>query len=350
MESAGIAEKNGNGVEDTGENISTGTKEKQLASTTDIPLQNSPSIQTTEFGDEKVEVVTSNSSSLSNATSDENTDTQKAAPEQSLATTPDTIAPKQPGISSTGISNGMSTDTEVSASKQPTLAPPSVEPVDITQSILAEAETRKNSFRDTPQKDSVATLPSKPTPTVAPDTPAEGRSATTKARPQTMRYLVVPERIAVQVDQAFTKPQQVARPARPATAASPVQSGNVQPLPKTTAARTKSSQQTVLKSRKAPPQAQKLQATAGNAPRSQQRLNQESPSQVASRESITDTPKEPLLRSLFPKISAGLSAVGEGGEGFGMVQQTRKRLRVAGINRISRDNSDLRHALSRLGN
>ncbi|MEC8737861.1 MAG: hypothetical protein VXX91_06500, partial [Planctomycetota bacterium] len=104
--------------------------------------------------------------------------------------------------------------------------------------------------------------------------------------------------------------------ARPATAASPVQSGNVQPLPKTTAARTKSSQQTVLKSRQAPSQAQQLQATAGNAPRSQRRSNQESPSQVASRESITDTPKEPLLRSLFPKISAGLSAVGEEWRGF----------------------------------
>ena len=156
---------------------------------------------------------------------------------------------------------------------------------------------------------------------VAPDVSTEGQSATTKARPQTMRYLVVPERIAVQVDQAFTKPQQVARPARPAKAASPVQSGNVQRLPKTTAVRTRSPQQAVPQSRQAPktfamPQAQQLQATAGNAPRSQQRSNQESPSQVASRESITDTPKEPLLRSLFPKISAGLSAVGEEWRGF----------------------------------
>ena len=122
------------------------------------------------------------------------------------------------------------------------------------------------------------------------------------------------------------------------------------PLPKTTTARTKSSQQTVLKSRKAPLQAQKLQATA-ECTTLTTKVKQESPSQVASRESITDTPKEPLLRSLFPKISAGLSAVGEEWRGFGMVQQTRKRLRVADrLNRISRDNSDLRHALSRLGN
>ena len=316
MESAGTVEETGNGVENTEENISTETKERQLASTTDIQPQNSPSIRTTEVGDEKVEVVTSNSNSLSDATPDENADTQEATLEQSIATTPDTIATEQPDMSSEGISSEISTNAEVSTLKEPTLAPPSVEPIDITQSILAEAETRKNSSPDTPQKSSVATLPSKPTPAVAPETSTEGQSATTKARPQTMRYLVVPERIAVQVDQAFTKPQQVARPARPATAASPVQSGNVQPLPKTTAARTKSSQQTVLKSRQAPPQAQQLQATAGNAPRSQQRSNQESPSQVASRESITDTPKEPLLRSLFPKISAGLSAVGEEWRGF----------------------------------
>lgn len=315
MESAGTVEETGNGIENTEENISTETEER-LASATDIQPQNSPSIRTTEVDDEKVEVVTSNSNSLSDATPDENADKQEAALEQSLATTPNTIATNQPDMSSVGLSSEISTNAEVSTLKEPTLAPPSVEPIDITQSILAEAETRKNSSRDTPLKSSVATLPSTPTPTVAPDTSTEGRSATTKARPQTMRYLVVPERIAVQVDQAFTKPQQVARPARPAKAASPAQSGNVQPLPKTTAARTKSSQQTVLKSRQAPPQAQQLQATAGNAPRSKQRSNQESPSQIASRESKNDTPKEPLLRSLFPKISAGLSAVGEEWRGF----------------------------------
>ena len=33
--------------------------------------------------------------------------------------------------------------------------------------------------------------------------------------------------------------------------------------------------------------------------------------QVASRESNKETLKEPLLRSFFPKISAGLSAVGQ---------------------------------------
>ena len=236
MESAGAVEETGNGVENIEKNISTEKKERQLASTTDIQPQNSPSIRTTEVGDEKVEVVTSNSNSLSDATPDENADTQEATLEQSIATTPDTIATEQPDMSSEGISSEISTNAEVSTLKEPTLAPPSVEPIDITQSILAEAETRKNSSPDTPQKGSVATLPSKPTPAVAPETSTEGQSATTKARPQTMRYLVVPERIAVQVDQAFTKPQQVARPARPATAASPVQSGNVQPLPKTTAA------------------------------------------------------------------------------------------------------------------
>ena len=316
MESAGIVEETGNRIENTEENISTETEERQLASKTDIQPHNSPSNLITEVGDQKVEGVTSNSKSFLDATPDENDDTQDAKLEQSLATTPDTIASEKPEMSSAGTGSEIPTDAEVSTLNEPTLAPPSVEPVDITQSILAEAKTRKNSSQDTPQKSSVATLPSKATPTVAPDVSTEGQSATTKARPQTMRYLVVPERIAVQVDQAFTKPQQVARPARPAKAASPVQSGNVQRLPKTTAVRTRSPQQAVPQSRQAPktfamPQAQQLQATAGNAPRSQQSSNQESPSQVASRESKNGTLKEPLLRSLFPKISAGLTAVGE---------------------------------------
>ena len=81
------------------------------------------------------------------------------------------------------------------------------------------------------------------------------------------------------------------------------------------------SQQTVLQNRpapkaSAPSQARQLQAAAGNAPRSQRSPNRESSSQVASRESNKDTSKEPLLRSFFPKISAGLSAVGQEWRGF----------------------------------
>ncbi|MDA8043444.1 MAG: SAF domain-containing protein, partial [Pirellulales bacterium] len=78
MESAGAVEETGNGVENIEKNISTEKKERQLASTTDIQPQNSPTIRTTEVGDEKVEVVTSNSNSLSDATPDENADTQEA--------------------------------------------------------------------------------------------------------------------------------------------------------------------------------------------------------------------------------------------------------------------------------
>jgi hypothetical protein len=126
-----------------------------------------------------------------------------------------------------------------------------------------------------------------------------------------MRYLVVPERIAVQVDHAFTSPQQVAPPTRSAKTAAPAQGNNVQPLPKTTAARTRSSQQTVLKNRQAPNATPPLQATAGNQPRSQRNSNREGSSQIASRESNKETSKEPTLGSFFPKISAGLSAMGQ---------------------------------------
>ena len=126
-----------------------------------------------------------------------------------------------------------------------------------------------------------------------------------------MRYLVVPERIAVQVDHAFTSPQQVVPPTRSTKTASPAQGNNVQPLPKTTAARTRSSQQTVLKNRQAPNATPPLQATAGNPPRPQRNSNREGSSQIAARESSKETSKEPTLRSFFPKISAGLSAMGQ---------------------------------------
>ena len=126
-----------------------------------------------------------------------------------------------------------------------------------------------------------------------------------------MRYLVVPERIAVQVDQAFTTPQQVTPPSRPVKAAAPAQSNNVRPLPKTTAARTKSSQQTVLKNRQAPNTTPLLQASAGNPPRSKRNSDREGSSQIAARESNKETSKDPTFRSFFPKISAGLSAMGQ---------------------------------------
>ncbi len=330
MESAKVVEEKSDGIENLVEKISIKTTKEKLASTPDIQPHDSPLTQTTEVGDKKVEsvseVVVTEAAPLSTPTEEKNAVKQEATPEQSLATTPNATTPdattsQKPDMVSTSADSGNALDTEAPTSKKPTLAPPSVEPVDITQSILAEAETRKNVTQDAPQKTSVAALPPKLSPTVAPNTSTEGGSATTKASPQTMRYLVVPERIAVQVDQAFTTPQQMKPPARPVKAAPPVQGNNVQPLPKTTAARTRSSQQTVLQKRpapkaSAPSRSRQLQATAGNAPRSQRNPNRESSSQVASRETDKGTSKEPLLRSFFPKISAGLSAVGQEWRGF----------------------------------
>ena len=325
MESAKVVEEKSDGIENLVENIPVKATKEELASTTGIQPHDIPLTQKAEAGDKKVEsvleVVVTEADPLSTPTEEKNAVKQEITPEQSLATTPDATTSQQPDMVSTSTDSGNALDTEAPTSKKPTLAPPSVEPVDITQSILAEAETRKNAAEDAPQKTSVAALPPKLAPTVAPDTSTEGGSTTTKASPQTMRYLVVPERIAVQVDQAFTTPQQVTPPARPVKAAPPVQGNNVQPLPKTTAARTRSSQQTVLQNRpapkaSAPSQSRQLQATAGNAPRSQRNPKRERSSQVASREPDKDTSKEPLLRSFFPKISAGLSAVGQEWRGF----------------------------------
>ena len=325
MESAEVVDEKSDVIENPVEDVPAETTKEQLASQTGIRAHDSPLIQMAEVDDTKVEVVSevalTEADPLSTPTEEDNAVKQEATPEKSLATTPDTTASQQPDIVSASTNSGNVLDTEAPTSKKPTLAPPSVEPVDITQSILAEAENRKNTAQDAPQKTSVAALPPKLAPTAAPDRSTEGRSATAKVSPQTMRYLVVPERIAVQVDQAFTTPQQVTPPARPAKATRPVQGNNVQPLPKTTAARTRSSQQTVLQNRQppkasAPSQARQLQATTGNAPRSQRNPNGERSSQVASRESNKDTSKEPLLRSFFPKISAGLSAVGQEWRGF----------------------------------
>ena len=320
MESAEVVEEKSVGIKNPVENIPSETTKEQLAATPVIQPHDSPLTQTDDVGDKKDEVVSevalTEADLLSTPTEEENAVTQKATPEQPLATASDATVSQQSNLVSARTSSGNVLDTETRASKKPTLAPPSVEPVDITQSILAEAETRKNAAKDVPQKTSVAALPPKLAPTVAPDTSTKGRSAPTKANSQTMRYLVVPERIAVQVDQAFTMPQQVTPPARPAKAAPPVQGNNVQRLPKTTAARTGPSQQTVLQNRpapkaSAPSQARQLQATAGSAPRSQRSPKREDSNQVASRESNKETLKEPLLRSFFPKISAGLSAVGQ---------------------------------------
>ena len=307
MESSKLVKEDSDGMEIPEDNIPAETTNELLASTPDIQSHNNPLPQTAEIDDKNVAIIATEVNSLPAEDGEEKPAKQEAAPEQILVTTSDAAASQQSDMVSANTGNENALDTKTPPSKKPTLAPPSVEPVDITQSILAEAETRKTAPHESSQETTVAALP----PTIAPNTSNKGRSTAAKTSPQTMRYLVVPERIAVQVDHAFTSPQQVAPPARPAKAATPTQGNRVKSLPKTTAARTKTSQQTVLNNRQAPKATPLLQATAGNAPRAKQNSERERSSQVAARESNKVTPKEPLLRSFFPKISAGLSAVGQ---------------------------------------
>ena len=311
VESTPGVEENSNGIENPEENISAETSEEQLASTTNTQPHNNPLTQTGKIDEENIEATATEVNSLLAKGEEEKSVKQEAAPQPIPVTTTDAAASQRPDMVSASTENENSSDTITPTAKKPTLAPPSVEPVDITQSILAEAENRKTAPQEASQETAVAALPPNPAPTIAPNTSNEGRSAAAKTSPQTMRYLVVPERIAVQVDQAFTSPQQVAPPTRPAKAAAPTQGNKVKPLPKTTAARMRTSQQTVLKNRQSPKATSPLQATAGNAPRSKRNSERESSSQVATRESNKETSKEPLLRSFFPKISAGLSAVGQ---------------------------------------
>ena len=320
MESAEVVEEKSVGAENPVENIPAETTKEQLAATPGIQPHDSPLTQTTDVGDKKDEVVSevalTEADLLSTPTEEENAVTQKATPEQSLTTTPGTTVSQQPDLVSARTNSGNALDAEAPASKKPTLAPPSVEPVDITQSILAEAETRKNAAEDVPQKTSVAALPPKLAPTVAPDTSTKGRSAPTKANSQTMRYLVVPERIAVQVDQAFTMPQQVTPPARPAKAAPPSKAIMFSHCQRQQ--RHERDRRNRLFFKIVRHQKRLLHLKPGNC-RPQQEMHHARNEaqigkvqvQVASRESNKETSKEPLLRSFFPKISAGLSAVGQ---------------------------------------
>jgi len=307
MESTNLVKEDSNGMENPEDNIPAETTKELLASKPDIQSHNNPLPESAEIDDKNVPIIATEVNSLPAKDGEEKPAKQEAAPEQILVTKSDAAASQQSDMVSANTGNENSVATKTPPSKKPTLAPPSVEPVDITQSILAEAETRQTAPHESSQETTVAALP----PTIGPNTSNKGRSTTAKTSPQTMRYLVVPERIAVQVDHAFTSPQQVAPPTRPAKAATPTQDNRVKSLPKTTAARTRTSQQTVLNNRQAPKATPPLQATVGNAPRAKQNSERERSSQVAARESNKATPKEPLLRSFFPKISAGLSAVGQ---------------------------------------
>ena len=136
-----------------------------------------------------------------------------------------------------------------------------------------------------------------------------------------MRYLVVPERIAVQVDHAFTSPQVTAPPVRPTKDNVPRQKSNVRPLPKTTAASTGSSQQNNNQNRQPSKtvgtQPQQLQATAGNSTTISESNCKGGGPGSGTRSQQRGTSKEPITAIIFPKnICRVLPLSGRSGEKF----------------------------------
>ena len=261
--------------------------------------------------DEEIEKVVVNQPSLPTPAEEKSLPEKGTSPEQVLATTNNAVTSQLPtDAAPISEADKSLSDNKTVRATNPTLAPTPVEPVDITQSIVAEAESRKTIQNASPVNASQQKVASAKAPTMS----NRVRPAPTAAKQQTMRYLVVPERIAVQVDHAFTRPQVMVPPVRPSKTNVPSKRSNVRPLPKTTAASTRSSQQNSNQNRQTPktaatPRPQQLQATAGNTPRSKGTAKAES--QVATRTANKETSKEPIRRSFFPKISAGLTAVGQ---------------------------------------
>ncbi len=279
-------------IENTIERSSKETTMKDLVSAEGDQLDDSPltkqAIQKTHAGKTENVVVKQSPSPTS---AEENVLIEnEGSPERVLVTANNTTAPQQPTVAPpTGTVDESPSDNKTVTAANPSPSPTPVEPVDITQSIVAEAESRKT-IQNAP---SMVASQQKIESTEAPTMPSRVRPAPTAAKQKTMRYLVVPERIAVQVDHAFTNPQVMAPPVRPSKTNVPSKKSNVRPLPKTAATR----------------RPQQLQATAGNPPRPQATVK--AGSQVATRAADKETLKEPIRRSFFPKISAGLSAMGQ---------------------------------------
>ena len=76
---------------------------------------------------------------------------KKSSPEQVLVTTNNTIASQPPtDAAKSGTVEEASSANKTVVAKTPTLAPTPVEPVDITQSIVAEAESRRTTLDASP--------------------------------------------------------------------------------------------------------------------------------------------------------------------------------------------------------
>ena len=188
-----------------------------------------------------------------------------------------------------------------------------VEPIDVTASVLARADSQ------------LATSPTQPSANLPAPTQRLGspKTSPTTVEQQPMRYLVVPERIALQVDHSFT------RHAPPPTTRQPTaskQNGGVKPLPNATAKSGSQNRPTPLaKQRSSATRSgqplQQMQATAGSVPRANEpsatmkRSESRPTGQQTTRAEQLNTKQlaeqEPRLRAYFPNISAGLSAMSQ---------------------------------------
>ena len=190
----------------------------------------------------------------------------------------------------------------------------SMEPVDVTADVLAAAAARQaensaaaNVAKTSPAESAaplaVTQAAGQPTPT-QPTAPALNETPTPASQP-VMRYLVVPERIALQVDHSFTRPQPPAEP-RQQTG----KRGGVRPLPDAAAATNRSGgRPTPGRGRQSTEQ---LQASAGTIPRTANRPQQQAATNGRQRSAnAQQEADQPLLRSFFPNLSAGLTAMGQ---------------------------------------
>jgi len=216
--------------------------------------------------------------------------------------------------------NEQPAEPTLASTNQPTSGTPAVEPVDVTAAVLAEAAARQAeaaSAADEPaimlESPTPETTANSTTSPISQDKPA-ATVRPTPASQQVMRYLVVPERIALQVDHAFTRPQPPAA-VKPQAQRPNNQSQGVRRLPEasTTASRTRSNQSaTTQRSNQGGNRqpTEQLQAAAGKIPQapSRQQLASRVEQQAATDQ---DDANEPILKSLFPKLSAGLTAMGQ---------------------------------------
>jgi hypothetical protein len=255
-----------------------------------------------------------------------------------------------PVAASVAEENGQPAEPTLASANKPTSVAPAVEPVDVTAAVLAEAAARQAEAANAAEEP--ATMVESPTPEAiaesttslsAEDKPAAAVSPT-PASQQVMRYLVVPERIALQVDHSFTRPQPPAAVKPPAER--PNQSQGVRRLPEAaaTAERTRSNQSaatqrsnqshTTRGSNRQP--AEQLQAAAGKIPQAPSR---QQPTSGIEQQAVTDQDEanEPTLKSLFPKLSAGLTAMGQEWREFrdGTRQPASNEQRAAGPTKTS---------------